>query len=135
MSGEVHVRVTDRDLAERVRLERMRVRLLATAAGFSALFGLVAIKLALATVLMPSLVPERDVAPLVPVVAAPDGPDGPSLNATMMPFTRRATITDRNGQILAISLPLANVYADPRVVVDPRGVWPKSFAACCRGSM
>jgi cell division protein FtsI (penicillin-binding protein 3) len=125
LSGEVHVRVTDRDLAERVRLERMRVRLLATAAGFSGLFGLVAVKLALATVLMPAAVPERDISPLVPVVAAPVGLDGPSLNAAMMPLTRRATITDRNGQILAISLPLANVYADPRVIVDAHAVAEK----------
>ena len=122
MAGrEVHVRVTDRDLAERARLETMRVRLLATACGFAGLFGLVGVKLALATVLMPTAVPGRDVMPLVPVVETP-GPDGPSLSGQMMPFTRRATITDRNGQILAISLPLANVYADPRVVVEPASV-------------
>ncbi len=123
MAGrEVHVRVTDRDLAERARLETMRVRLLATACGFAGLFGLVGVKLALATVLMPTAVPGRDVMPLVPVVETPSGPDGPSLSGQMMPFTRRATITDRNGQILAISLPLANVYADPRVVVEPASV-------------
>ena len=116
------VRVTERDLAERARLETMRVRLLATAIGFAGLFGLVAVKLTLATVLMPAAVPPRDVAPLVPPVTAPPPLDGPSLSADKMPQTRRATITDRNGQILAISLPLANVYADPRVVIDPAKV-------------
>ena len=118
MTREVHIRVTDRDLVERARLETMRVRLLATAGGFAGLFGLVVVKLALASVLMPSAVPERDITPLVPMVAPPVLPGGP-MPADMMPQTRRATITDRNGQILAISLPLANVYADPRVIVDP----------------
>jgi cell division protein FtsI (penicillin-binding protein 3) len=130
MSGgrEIHVRVTDRDLADRARLETMRARLLATAIGFTGLFGLVGLKLAMATVLMPTTVPERDLSPLVPIVAPPAGLDGPSLSATMMPQTRRATITDRNGQILAISLPLANVYADPRVVIDPAEVASKLHA-------
>ena len=32
---------------------------------------------------------------------------------------QRANIIDRNGQILAISLPTVSVYADPRQIVDP----------------
>lgn len=122
---EIHVRVTDRDLAERARLDTVRVRLLAAACGFTGLFALLGVKLTLATVLMPAAVPARDVAPLVPRIAPPSPTSGNALTAEMMPQTRRATIVDRNGQILAISLPLANVYADPREVIDPREVADK----------
>lgn len=119
---EINVRITDRELSERARMDRMRTRLLGVAAGFTGLFALVGGKLTLATVLMPMIVPPRDIAPLVPDVPRLAAPGGPSVGADMMPLTRRATITDRNGQILAISLPLANVYADPRAVIDPADV-------------
>src|SRR6185437_7219727 len=39
--------------------------------------------------------------------------------------SRRAMITDRNGQILAISLPTAELFADPRQVIDPAAVVAK----------
>ena len=75
--SELHIRVTDRDLAERARLHTMRVRLLATAAGFTALFSLVAVKLTLATVLMPAPIPARALAPRVaPHPAPPPGGGG-----------------------------------------------------------
>ena len=34
-------------------------------------------------------------------------------------LAQRAMITDRNGQILAISLPTVAVFADPRQIIDP----------------
>ena len=34
-------------------------------------------------------------------------------------MAQRAMITDRNGQILAISLPTVAVFADPRQIIDP----------------
>ena len=114
------VRVTADDLATRARMDKLRTRVLGVACGFTGLFALVAGKLTFATVLMPMAIPARDIAPLVPVVAPPPTSSGSSLSADMMPLTKRATITDRNGQILAISLPLANVYADPRAVIDPQ---------------
>ncbi len=124
--SELHIRVTDRDLAERARLHTMRVRLLATAAGFTALFSLVAVKLTLATVLMPAPIPARDIAPLVAPIPEPTpGGLAGSLAAQVMPHVHRAAIVDREGQILAISLPLANVYADPRVIIDPAEVAAK----------
>ena len=36
-----------------------------------------------------------------------------------MSLAQRAMITDRNGQILAISLPTVAVFADPRQIIDP----------------
>ncbi len=117
------IRVTDRDLAERARLDTMRVRLLATAGLFCFLFSLIAIKLTLATVLMPAAIPARDIAPLVDAIPSPTpGGLAGSLAAQIMPHVHRAAIVDREGQILAISLPLANVYADPRVIIDPASV-------------
>ncbi len=114
----IDVSVTAGDLAARARMDRLRSRVLGVACLFTGLFALVAAKLTLATVVMPMAVPARDIAPLVPEVAPPPLSSGSSLSADMMPLTKRATITDRNGQILAISLPLANVYADPRAVID-----------------
>ncbi len=123
---ETVIRVTDRDLAERTRLDRMRVRLLATTGLFSGLFALIAMKLTLATVLMPAPIPPRDIAPRVAAVPAPPpGGLAGSLAEQIMPHVHRATIVDREGQILAISLPLANVYADPRVIIDPASVAAK----------
>ena len=43
---------------------------------------------------------------------APKTPEATSLG-------QRAMITDRNGQILAISLPTVAVFADPRQIIDP----------------
>ena len=109
------VRVTAPDLLRRAALERTRSRLVLAAGGFTVLFGAVAIKLALATVIMPlpakrleqSLLPPPS-ANILPVTDTGDA--APHV---------RATITDRNGDILAISLPTASLYADPRQIMDP----------------
>jgi cell division protein FtsI (penicillin-binding protein 3) len=103
------VRAGQPDLARRAVLEKSRGRLVLAAAGFSVLFGAVALKLALATVLDPRE-PRR--------LAARE--------AIMAPLaeigTSRASITDRNGEILAVSLPVTALYANPRQIENPAEV-------------
>lgn len=97
------VRVTQPDLMRRAILERSRGRLVIAAFGFTALFGAVALKLAMATVLNPAE-PRR--------AAALSRPPAPAAEAPVS----RATVTDRNGEILAVSLPLTALYANPRQI-------------------
>jgi cell division protein FtsI (penicillin-binding protein 3) len=100
------VRVTQPELMRRAMLERSRDRLLLAAAGFTLLFGAVAIKLAVATVISPAE-PRR--------AAVLSRPPAPPAEAPVS----RATVTDRNGEILAVSLPLTALYANPRQIDDP----------------
>lgn len=107
-----YVRITQPDLKRREALEKTRGRLVIAAIGFALLFVAVIGKLADATILQP-LMPHR---PDHQIVALPppqrdDQPAG-------LPG-QRAEITDRNGQILAISLPTVSVFADPRQIIDP----------------
>ena len=117
------VRVTAPDLARRAALEKTRGRLVIASLGFSVLFGAVALKLAGATVLFP-MQPKRldrlaqlpdptNAAPVEPNDAAL--PPAPPRDAG--PHTR-AMVVDRNGEILAISLPTAGLYANPREMMD-----------------
>jgi cell division protein FtsI (penicillin-binding protein 3) len=103
------VRVTQPELLRRAQLERTRGRLVWAAFGFSLLFGAVAFKLALATVLSPA--DSRRVA------AASRAP-APVAQAPVM----RGAVTDRNGEILAVSLPINALYANPREIDNPAGV-------------
>ena len=113
------VRVTAPDLARRAAIERTRGRLVFAAAGFALLFGAVTLKLADATILQPVL-PKPQVATRRPEPLPPS--DGPLLQASAaiddLPHARRSMITDRNGQILAISLPTAGLFANPRELTD-----------------
>ncbi|TPG48185.1 penicillin-binding protein 2, partial [Roseomonas nepalensis] len=97
------------DLARRAILERSRGRLVLAAAGFGLLFGAVGLKLSIATVLDPRE-PRRMAAREMATVPLPD------------PVTGRASITDRNGEILAVSLPVTALYANPRQIENPAEV-------------
>ncbi|HTZ71174.1 MAG TPA: penicillin-binding transpeptidase domain-containing protein [Acetobacteraceae bacterium] len=111
------VRITAPDLQRRAALERTRQRLVFTAGGFSLLFGAVAAKLTWATVLFPMPPPAIVSRPEVPPDPGPMRPDAsPALATVKKP---RATIIDRNGEILAISLPTAALFADPKEMIDP----------------
>ena len=111
------VRVTAPDLELRATLERMRSRLVVTAAGFALLFGAVAAKLADATILFP-MQPRRAEHAQRPAEPPPeDAPANPTRLADVGPRTR-AIITDRNGEMLAISLPTGGLYANPREMMD-----------------
>lgn len=111
------VRVTAPDLDRRAAMEVTRSRLVLTAAGFLALFLAVVLKLADATVIQP-VKPRRPEHPIAQMVQKPQQMDADLL-------AQRAMITDRNGQILAISLPTAELYADPRQVMDPAAIVTK----------
>jgi cell division protein FtsI (penicillin-binding protein 3) len=107
-----NVRVTAPDLARRAAMEKSRSRLVIAAAGFTALFTALLAKLTLVTIVMPMAPhrPERLVTEIV--AAAPHQP----VEATLP--GQRATITDRNGQPMAISLNTVSLFADPRQIGD-----------------
>ena len=118
------VRVTEPDLRRRAALERTRSRLLLTTGGFMLLFGAVVAKLSSATILFPMFpkLPAEvarvpDPAALAQADADPNAPPAPgTIPAAHGP---RAMITDRNGEILAISLPVSGLYANPKEMIDP----------------
>jgi cell division protein FtsI (penicillin-binding protein 3) len=97
------VRVAAPELARRAQLEKTRGRLVVAAAGFAVLFGAVGLKLSLATILDPAT-PKLRAAPRVP---------------TGEPSFGRAAMTDRNGQVLALSLQVTELYANPQEISDP----------------
>src|SRR6266536_6693462 len=105
-----NVRVTEPDLLRRADLEKTRSRIVYTALGFGLLFLAVIAKLADATILQP-VSPHRPERPIAALFATPK----PEVTA----LAERAMITDRNGQILAISLPTVALFADPRQIIDP----------------
>ncbi len=101
-----HVRVTSPDLDQRAALDKARGRMLIAALLFAGLYGALMLRLTYATIIHPIL-PSADVlAAMKPVLDISPPPPG------------RADITDRNGTILAVSLPGAELYADPRQVPD-----------------
>jgi cell division protein FtsI (penicillin-binding protein 3) len=125
------IRDTAPDHNRRLVLERTRARLVIAAACFAVLFTAVVVKLADATILQPMMPKaEREVRrpdPPPPPAAAGDGlaANGVARALDTVPtaldlglHARRATITDRNGEILAISLPISDLYANPKVVYD-----------------
>jgi cell division protein FtsI (penicillin-binding protein 3) len=110
------VRITAPDLLRRAALERTRSRLLFAAGGFALLFGAVVAKLADATVLFPAQLRHVEQVARLPDSTDADGVPAAARAGVHMP---RAMITDRNGEILAVSLPTAGVYANPREMIDP----------------
>jgi cell division protein FtsI (penicillin-binding protein 3) len=101
-----HARVAQPDLLRRAQLEKSRGRLVVAALGFGALFLAVALKLADATLLDPAQ-PVRLQAALRAIAPATEHP------------ASRAPITDRNGEMLAMSLPITALTANPRVLHNP----------------
>jgi cell division protein FtsI (penicillin-binding protein 3) len=103
-----HVRVTSPDLLCREGIEKAQKRMVICAGLFGLLFLVLAGKLTWATVIRPVLPTQAVLDAMQPVLDVTPPPPG------------RADITDRNGTILAVSLPGAQLYADPRQVPDPR---------------
>jgi len=104
--------------SRRLNLDQMHSRLLGVGMGFLAIYGAVALKATFATVLMPMEPEKRQIAPQVPEIPKSD-PRGEMAGDFVLPTVKRATITDRNGQALALSLPVAQVYANPMELIDP----------------
>jgi cell division protein FtsI (penicillin-binding protein 3) len=101
------VKVTRPELARRTILNRTRSRLIVAASGFGVLFGAVALGLADAMVFDPAE-PRR-----LHAMAAAQRP--------VEHQPQRGPITDRNGEILAVSLPVTALYANQREIQDPAG--------------
>ena len=102
-----YVRVTAPDLARRTVMERARRRMVLCACLFGVLFAVLGGRLVFATIVRPVLPSQAQLDAMQPVLDITPPPPG------------RADITDRNGTILAVSLPSAQLYADPRQVSDP----------------
>lgn len=102
----------------RLNLDQMHGRLLGVGMGFLAIYGAVALKATVATVLMPMEPEKRQIASQVPDIPKSD-PRGEMSGDFVLPTVKRATITDRTGQALALSLPVAQVYANPMELIDP----------------
>ena len=117
-----HVRVTAPDLARRAMMEKTRGRLVLAAAGFAVLFGALTLKLADATVVQPVLPKPVAQHRADPPAAPPPDPGATAAAPAAIdtgPHALRAMITDRNGEILAVSLPTAGLFANPREMADP----------------
>lgn len=106
-------RVAAPELARRAQIERTRGRLVVAACGFAVLFGAVGLKLGLATVLDPATPKLR---------AAPRVPNGETASVA------RAAITDRNGEVLALSLQVTELYANPLEINDAEAAADKLLA-------
>lgn len=111
------VRLSAPELAQRGRMAITRKRLLLASAGFAVLFIAVAVRLAVVSLLAPGLTPaqlaalaashKQDQLPPAADDADEFDPIAPSVAHP------RADIIDRNGVVLATSLPTANLVVDP----------------------
>ena len=104
-------------------LETSRGRIVLLAGGFTVFFAALVVKLALATVVMPvepkPVAAVRHPDPLPPTLIGGTMPVAPPISPQDFGMkAQRAAITDRRGEPLAISLPLADLIADPKVVYD-----------------
>jgi cell division protein FtsI (penicillin-binding protein 3) len=97
------VRAAQPDLARRAMLARTRKRLKIAACGFGVLFGALGLRLADVTLISPAQ--PRNVG--LPARAAAEH------------VANRGAITDRNGEILAVSLPVTALYANPSEIGNP----------------
>jgi cell division protein FtsI (penicillin-binding protein 3) len=118
------IRVTAPDLNRRAVLEKTRGRIVLAGMCFLALYLAVDLRLAWVTVISPRLPRPDELAQAQFPVAAPvikiEAPIAPAAAPPIdAPHAKRAMIVDRNGEVLALSLPTASVIADPRVIIDP----------------
>ena len=118
-----HVRVTAPDLARRAALDKTYGRLVIAAAGFALLYGAVVVKLTDATIIRPKTPHLAESAPrhIDPPAAGPGGVT-PASAVDFDLHAQRAMVTDRNGEILAVSLPTAGLYANPQEMIDAADV-------------
>ncbi|QDH13004.1 penicillin-binding protein 2 [Formicincola oecophyllae] len=96
-------------------LQRAHTRLLFVCCGFGVLYLALATKAFMATVGHPLAPQPNQLRQQVPAIPHSD-PTGALSDVLTMPHVHRATITDRNGQALALSLPVAQLYANPQEI-------------------
>ena len=111
------VRLTRPDLDRRHALNRTHGRLVVASSVFALLFLVVVGRLSWVTVIAPRIPAPGD-RPTTAIFNLPE-PRDPELPA-VVPRGPRAMITDRNNEILAISLPTAALYANPQELTDAR---------------
>ncbi len=102
-------------------LETSHNRLIYLGMGFLFLYGGVALKALFATILTPMAPLPNQVGAIIPDIPHPD-PKALAGSGFVLPNIQRATITDRNGQPLALSLPVVQVYANPTEIIEPEDV-------------
>jgi cell division protein FtsI (penicillin-binding protein 3) len=107
------VRASSPDFAQQEAMLRTRSRLLVTAGLFTLLFAGVAGKLTWATVIHPKQPP-----PLKAVVVPDPTNDPVATDLQAFSAHGRAMIVDRNGTTLAVSLPTAELFANPKEMID-----------------
>ena len=97
---------------------QMHIRLLGVATAFCLLFLTISIKLIYVTVLYPMKQGKRFLTPQMLEI--------PKISPTMTTAdnlsllqTHRASIVDRHGQVLALSVPVTQVYANPQELINP----------------
>ncbi|MDT8872582.1 hypothetical protein RAA17_19050 [Komagataeibacter rhaeticus] len=100
----------------RLAQQRMHARLLVVAGVFCILFLAIGIKLTVATIIRPMPPQQQQIAPQVP--HSQKRPQGDDRGDVALPQVHRASIIDRTGQVLAMSLPVAQVYANPQEMID-----------------
>lgn len=105
-------------------LEKSRNRLVYLGMGFLFLYGGVAIKALFATILAPMAPLPNQIGNTIPEIPHPD-PKAMAGNGFVLPDIKRASIVDRNGQPLALSLPVVQVYANPMEIIEPEDVAKK----------
>ncbi|AHI25910.1 Peptidoglycan glycosyltransferase [Komagataeibacter xylinus E25] len=97
--------------------DRMHARLVVVAGVFCVLFSAIGLKLTMATIIRPMPPQQQQIAPQVPPIPKSD-PKGMIAGDVALPQVHRASIIDRTGQVLAMSLPVAQVYANPQEMID-----------------
>ena len=102
-----HVHITGSELDRRSWMEKAHKRMVVGAGLFALLYAVLALRLTYATIIHPVLPTQAVLNAMQPVLDVTPPPPG------------RASITDRNGTILAVSLPGAELFADPKQVTDP----------------
>ena len=102
----------------RAHREQMHMRLICVVAAFFLLFFIIFIKLIYATVLCP-MKPEKNFLAHQVLEIPKITPTTTMASNLSLLQTHRASIVDRNGQILALSVPVTQVYANPQELINP----------------
>jgi cell division protein FtsI (penicillin-binding protein 3) len=110
------VQITAPDLQRRAAMELTRQRLVVSAAFFSLMFGGVMAKLVVATVVFPMAPTKAATRSFIPSASSDMTADATALVGSAR--KPRAEIIDRNGSVLAMSLSMDALYANPAEMID-----------------